>query len=374
MQMTMACLGVISLAGCSPGSRSSTPRYDAVAVQRGNIIQLVTATGSLSAVVSVDVGSQISGTIKALNVDFNSTVKKGDIVAELDSALYKASVHQAQGELASAKAARELSRQTMERKKVLVPQRAATQADLDKAVAELAQAEALVMIKEGVLEKAQTDLGYCRIVAPVDGIVISRKVDTGQTLAAAMTTPVLFTIAQDITKMHISATISEADIGMVAEGQSAEFSVDAFPGEVFSGKVVQVRKAPSTTNNVVTYQTIIDVDNPNQKLFPGMTAEVSLVVASRENVLVIPNSALRFTPPYGSQLTRLDLPRPVRSQRRVYVLEPDEKTLRPVIINCGITNGVVTEVLTGLAEKDRVVVAAAVEKLKPAGFVPPAPQ
>jgi HlyD family secretion protein len=228
--------------GCKRNATTGA-QYETAPVRRGNLVQYVTASGSLGAVVSVDVGSQISGRISILNADFNSPVKKGEVVAEIDPAPYQAMLHQAEGELASAKAAEELDRQTLERKKALVAQHAATQADLDKAVADLAQAQAMVLIKQAALESARVNLGYCKIAAPVDGIVIARKVDVGQTVAAAMTTPVLFTIAQDITKMHIETSVSEADIGQVTVGQNADFSVDAYPDEVFHGKVAQVRKA-----------------------------------------------------------------------------------------------------------------------------------
>ncbi len=231
-------------------------------------MQHVTASGTLSAVVSVDVGSQVSGKITALYADFNSPVKKGQLVAEIDPSVYEAALRQAEGDLASAKADVTLKRQNLERKKILAPQRAASQLDLDQATAELAQAEAAVIIKQAALDSARANLGYCKITAPVDGIVISRKVDLGQTVIAAMTTPVLFTIAQDITKMNISASVSEADIGQVKDGQPVDFTVDAFPDEVFHGKVTQVRKAPTTTQNVVTYETIITVDNPGAKTFP----------------------------------------------------------------------------------------------------------
>ncbi|MEZ0297658.1 MAG: efflux RND transporter periplasmic adaptor subunit [Candidatus Methylacidiphilales bacterium] len=363
---------MLFLVGCSPGATKG-PQYDVAKLQSGEIIQTVTATGTLSAVVSVDVGSQISGKVKVLNADFNSTVKKGAIVAEIDSALYSAALHQAMGDLASAKAARELSRLTLDRKKLLVSQHAATQADLDKAVADLAQADAMVTIKEGALEKAQADLSYCKIYAPVDGIVISRKVDLGQTVAAAMTTPVLFTIAQDITLMHISATVSEADIGLVRPGQKAEFTVDAFPAEVFVGNVVQVRMAATTTNNVVTYDTIIDVSNPDRKLFPGMTATVTIVATRRENALKIPNAALRFAPPEGAKLSvpQGSIPQLQRTQRLVYALESDNSTLRPVVITTGISNGVDTEVISGLKPGDSVVTAANAKKPGGGGFGPP---
>ena len=351
-------LALVALAvGLVSGCKSNTPttfKYETAAVSRADLSAYITATGTLNAVVSVDVGSQISGKVIALYADFNSPVKKGQLVAEIDPATYAAAVRQAEGDLASAKAGATLSRQNLERKKTLVPQKAATQADLDQATSELAQAEATIIIKEASLESANANLSYCKIVAPVDGIVISRKVDVGQTVAAVMTTPVLFTVAQDIKKMHISATVSEADIGQVKDGQTVDFSVDAYD-ETFHGKVSQVRKAPTTTNNVVTYETIIDVDNPEQKLFPGMTADVSILAAQHKNILKIPNIALRFTPPDGAKFTQTAPTKLQRTQRLVYVLQPDGTTLNPTIVKASITDNLDTEILEGLNEGAKVV-------------------
>jgi HlyD family secretion protein len=351
-------LGVLALSGCSrPGSKG--PRYESVAVSRGDIQEHVTASGSLSALVSVDVGSQVSGKITHLYVDFNSPVHKGQLVAEIDPTVYEAQLQQAQGDLASARADVTLKGQNLQRKKILVPLKAASQLDLDQAVAELAQAEATVTIKEAALHSAQANLGYCKITAPVDGIVISRKVDEGQTVIAAMSTPVLFTVAQDITKMNITADISEADIGQVKVGQEVEFGVDAFPNEVFHGKVSQVRKSPTTTQNVVTYQTIIAVANPEQKLFPGMTADVSILVLERDNVLKVPNAALRYSPPENAQFSASPPKQLQRAQQLAYALQADNVTLTPKIVRTGATDGVVTEILEGLSAADRVVTATA---------------
>jgi HlyD family secretion protein len=360
----------LAFAGCHR-SKDSAPAYEAAPVKKGDITQVVTASGTLSALVSVDVGSQISGRILSLSVDFNSLVKKGDLVAQIDPAIYQAVVNQSAGELENSKAGLELSRLTVGRKRDLVQNRAGTQADLDKANAEFLQAGALVTIKQAQLDRAKADLANCRIEAPVDGIVISRKVDVGQTVAAAMTTPVLYTIAQDITKMHIVASVSEADIGQVALGQNVEFSVEAFPDEVFHGKVAQVRKAATTTNNVVTYDTVIDVENPEQKLFPGMTAEVSIYVAERHGVLTIPNASLRFVPPDEAKFDKSGPPpaKVARSQRIVYLPVGDKGAeLKAVLTKIGVTDGVNSEVLEGLKEGDKVVTATSkAEKKGPFG-------
>ena len=360
-------------AGCKPGAAAF--KFETSPVARGDLVEYVAASGTLSAVTSVDVGSQVSGKISVLNADFNSPVKKGDLVAEIDPSVYRATVRQAEGDLASAQATATLKGQNLERKKLLVPQHAATQLDLDQAVAELAQAEATVTIKQAALESAQVNLNYCKITAPVDGIVISRKVDLGQTVAAAMTTPILFTIAADITKMHISASVSEADIGQVKNGQPVDFTVDAFPDEVFHGAVEQVRKAPITSNNVVTYETIIAVENPGQRLFPGMTADVLILVAQRSKTLTIPNTALRFTPPEAADFEQAPPAKLQRSQRLVYQPGADGVKLKPVIVKAGITDGKDTEILEGLAEGAPVITATIAVGAKAHSFPPgPPPQ
>jgi HlyD family secretion protein len=356
-------LALLCCAGCRPRG-AGTEHYGTVPVSRGSIVQYVTATGTLSAVISVDVGSQVSGKIAALLADFNSPVKKGSLIAEIDPSVYLAQLKQAEGDLASAKATVILKRQNLDRKKILAPQHAASQFDLDQATAELAQADATVLIKQAALDSARANLGYCKITSPVDGIVISRKVDVGQTVVAAMSTPILFTIAQDITKMHISAAVSEADIGQVKLGEPVDFTVDAFPDEVFHGAVSQVRKAPTTTSNVVTYETIIDVDNPQQKLFPGMTADVSILVAQRTNILKMPNAALRFAPPDDASFVETPPTKLERTQRLTYALGPDGTKLRPVIVRIGITDGVDTEVLEGVTEGMRVVTSTATPAIR----------
>lgn len=367
LPVALAVLALLINTGCKR-SGAGPARYETTPASRGNIVQHVTASGTLSAVVSVDVGSQVSGKISTLNADFNSPVKKGQLVAEIDPTIYQAQLRQAEGELASAKATVTLKRQNLERKKALVPLKAASQLDLDQAVAELAQAEATVVIRQASLESAQANLDYCKITAPVDGIVIARKVDLGQTVNAAMNTPVLFTVAQDITKMNISAAISEADIGQVKEGQTVEFTVDAFPDEVFHGVVTQVRKSPTTTQNVVTYETIITVDNPGQKLFPGMTADVSILVADKQGVLKVPNTALRYNPP-ETAVFEAAAPRTLeRNQRLIYSTSADSTKLKPLIVKTGITDGVDTEIVDGLAEGTPVVTSTLSGMAKSNGF------
>jgi HlyD family secretion protein len=343
--------------------------YQTASVTPGPLTQLVTATGTLNPVVNVQVGSQVSGNIQKLFADFNSKVKAGDVVAQIDPALFQAAVTQAEGDLANAQAALELAKLNANRTQELFAKKNSSQADLDQATANLHQAEANVKIKQGALDKARTDLERCTIRSPVDGEVISRNVDVGQTVAASLQAPVIFIIANDLTKMQIDSNVAEADVGVVAIDQDVDFTVDAFPFRTFRGKVVQVRNAPITVQNVVTYDTVIGVSNEDLKLKPGMTANVSIIVAQRDNVLQIKNAAFRFrpadvTPPPNPSGPSRTGPRSAasreraRNERTVYVLPSGASRPKPVPIKVGISDGIVTEVMEGLKEGDRVVTAA----------------
>src|SRR3989454_3223088 len=278
--------------------------YQTMVVSRGELLQVVTASGQLDPVVKVEVGSQISGIIQKLLVDFNSTVKSNQVIAQIDPATYEANFIQARGNLANAKAALELAQLSAERAKSLRNDKLNTQGDYEKALADLHQAEANVEINQGTLKKAEVDLARCTISAPIDGVVISRNVNVGQTVAASLSAPTLFIIGNDLSKMQIAANVAEADVGLVETGQEAEFSVDAFAGKTFRGKVTQIRNAPKTEQNVVTYDTIIEVSNPDLKLKPGMTANVSIIVANRDKALKIANAALRFHPPESAVVVK----------------------------------------------------------------------
>jgi HlyD family secretion protein len=351
----------------------SADNYQTTVVTRGPITQAVTATGTLNPVVNVQVGSQVSGNISKLFADFNSQVKAGQVVAQIDPALFQAAVTQAEGDVASAEAALELTKLNATRTRDLFAKKTSSKADLDQAVANLHQAEANVKIKQGALDKAKADLDHCTITSPIDGTVISRNVDVGQTVAASLQAPVIFQIANDLTKMQIDSNVAEADVGVLEVGQDVDFTVDAFPTRTFHGKVVQVRNAPITVQNVVTYDTVIGVDNPDLKLKPGMTANVSIVVAQKDNVLQIKNAALRYHP-VEVAAGEMGLPRSTSSgsaarpsssmrrgpgreshssERTVYALSGSRP--RPVQIKTGISDGVVTEVIEGLKEGDRVV-------------------
>jgi HlyD family secretion protein len=274
----------------------STPEFTTTKLTRGDVIQAVTATGTLNPVLNVQVGSQVSGIIQQLFADFNSVVKSNQIIAQLDPATYRANLASAESELASAKASLQLAQVNARRAVELFAAGLISQAEHDQTIATLSQAEAQVQIRTASVDRVRVDLGRCTIYAPVDGTVISRNVDVGQTVAASMSAPILFQIASDLTQMQINASVAEADVGTVAEGQEVEFTVDAFPERTFVGKVTQVRNAPLTVQNVVTYDTIIEVNNADLKLKPGMTANVSIIVQRRENVLRLPNGALRFRP------------------------------------------------------------------------------
>ena len=347
--------------------RGSAANYHSEPITRGPLTQAVTATGTLNPVVNVQVGSQVSGNIAKLFADFNSQVKAGQVVAQIDPVLFQAAVTQAEGDLANAQAALEFAKVNATRTQDLFAKKNSSQADLDQAMANLHQAEANVKIKQGALDKAKADLNHCTITSPVDGVVISRNVDVGQTVAASLQAPVIFAIANDLTKMQIDTNVAEADVGVVSVDQNVDFTVDAFPTLTFHGKVVQVRNAPITVQNVVTYDTVIGVSNPDLKLKPGMTANVSIIIEHKDDVLQIKNAALRYRPadvaPVETRSTsspsgqRPSQARERGAGRTVYVLPNGASRPRPVQIKTGISDGVVTEVIEGLKEGDRVVTA-----------------
>ena len=379
-------------------------RWETSQVTRGNIVARVTATGTLSALVTVQVGSQVSGRISNIYVDFNSPVKKGQVVAKIDPQLFlaavengKANVAAAEGQLAQAKAnAKNLDLQRMRERK-LRQQNLVAQADLDSAEAAADAAAANVEAQEGQLaqaraqlHQAQVNLAYTTIVSPTDGTVISRAVDVGQTVAASFQSPILFTIAQDLTKMQVDTSVAEADVGKLKPAMTAMFTVDAYPTEKFHGTVRQIRNAPTTVQNVVTYDAVIDVDNSDLKLKPGMTANVTFVYAEKRDVLRVANAAMRFKPPAdllaapsggvaaaahgapsgasasatpsgasatpsgasgtpsganGGPRRRGRGPQLPSDERQIWVLRDDHPT--PVVIKIGVSDGSSTEIVSG---------------------------
>ncbi len=335
-------------------------QYKTAAVDRGPITAIVTATGTVNPVVSVQVGSQVSGKIAQLFADFNSIVTKGQILAQIDQQPFKARVSQARaavksakGNLAKAKNMAGQRKLELDRMAALRPQAFVSQADLDLAETNYRDAAANVEVLQAQLDQAQAtlasaelDLGYTTIYSPVNGIVVSRNVDVGQTLAAAFQTPILFVIAQDLTQMQVNTNVSESDIGGVAEGTTATFRVDAYPKQFFDGVVTQVRNAPISIQNVVTYDVVITVNNRDLKLKPGMTANVMIVTARKDNPLRVPNGALRFRMP--------DVP---VDRKRTQVWTLDQAGPRQVPLTTGIADSLFTEITEGpLKEGDAVIV------------------
>lgn len=279
--------------------KSAGVEFKTATVSRGDITQSVTANGSLTPVRMVEVGSQISGVITEIKVDFNSRVKAGEVVAQIDPASYERALRQAEAELANAEAALELAELNYERAQELYTNSLISKSEFDQQRVNLSQAKATVKTRQANVDRAQVDLSRTTIYAPMDGVVIRRTVEAGQTVAASMNAPTLFHIANDLTKMQIEAAVAEADVGGLEEGQSVQFTVDAFLGRSFQGKVQQVRYAPTTNQGIVTYTTVVAVDNKDMKLRPGMTANARFFTAERKGVLTIPNAATRFRPPAG---------------------------------------------------------------------------
>jgi len=369
------------------GERKAPVRYRSAPVERGPVISLVTATGTINPVVSVQVGTQVSGMVKSLHADFNSVVKAGDIVAVIDPEPFRAKRDQAASNLEMSKAnvARVQTdlaqrKRELERVKSLVAQQFVSQNDVDVAATNFQSAEAQMNVAraqvkqaEAVLNAAELDLKYTVIRSPVNGIVVARNVEVGQTIAASFATPNLFLIALDLTKMQVDTNVSESDIGGITEGKEATFTVDAYPGHQFAGMIRQVRLAPINVQNVVTYNVVVSVDNEDLRLKPGMTANVSIVVAQRDDVLKVPNAALRFTPPSAGQGDR-SLPggkpakekggeqtaaagRGIGAPSRTVWTQGLSGELEPIRVHTGISDGLATEIVSQeLSEGTPVVV------------------
>jgi len=364
-------------------AREADSGYVTENVDRGAVASTVTATGTVNPVTTVQVGTYVSGPIQALFADYNSPVTKGQRVAKIDPATFQVKVLSAEAALANARAKvlksradLELKKLTLQRNRELRDRSLIAQNDLDtaksdydQAVAQLALDQAAVQQAEASLQEARINLAFTDILSPVDGVVVSRNVDVGQTVAASFQTPTLFLIAQDLTKMQVDSNVSESDIGEVRVGQPASFTVDAYPGEPFHGAVVQVRNAPTTVQNVVTYDVVVGVDNPDLKLKPGMTATVSIVTAQRDDVVRIPVRALRFNPERKKVAAT---PRPgsdgtPRGTPRVWTLDADG-ALRHVEVHLGVRNDQYAELLSDqLHPGDQLAVAfRRVEQQEPA--------
>ena len=346
-------------------------RFETATVSRGPIQARVTASGTLSALVTVQVGSQISGRIQWLGADYNTVVRKGQVVARIDPSLYVAAVEQARAKVQTASANRQLAESQLTnaqtqagRNRALRKESLVSQSTLDDSETALrvAQAQARASAAQeadarATLHQAEINLAYTTIVAPIDGVVISRNVDVGQTVAATLQSPTLFLVAQDLRRMQVDTNVAEADVGRITAGMTATFTVDAYPAETFRGTIREVRNAPQTIQNVVTYDAVIDVDNPELKLKPGMTANVTVVYADRSDVLRVPNAAVRFraSPALVSSAPAAPALRP--DQRLIWVLREGQP--RPVAIRVGVSDGALTEVLEdGLTPGDPVITEA----------------
>jgi HlyD family secretion protein len=410
------------------GTKGSNGRFRTMKVERGEISSIVTATGTINPVVTVLVGSQVSGRIKALYADFNSRVTEGEKIAQIDPAIFEAQVEQAkanvttaqanlsnaranllniQANLVKAEVSVQDTKKTLDRNIQLmkmsaiaqasldtaqtnydsaVAQREAAKAQLEVAKSQIESAKAQVEHNKAALKMAETNLRYTTIRSPVNGVVISRNVDVGQTVAASLQAPTLFTIAKDMTQMQVDTNFSEADIGRIEQGQEAAFSVDAYPERTFRGKVSEIRNAPLIVQNVVTYDVVIQVNNGDLKLKPGMTANVTIVVAHREGVLKIPNAALRYRPVFAKQ-EGMENKRPSKppslgqhnsSQTkevkpgRVWVLSSEGKPV-PISIDLGITDGTYSEVVAGGLREGMEVIVEEMTKGKSQSSSPPLP-
>jgi len=356
------------------GCKGDTPSYRTDPVTRGDIQHAVTATGTVNAVTTVLVGTQVSGTIKTLYVDFNSRVKKGQLIAQIDPSTFESQVQQAQANLLAAQANLEKAesslandKKTFERNKELLAKKLVAQSDLDTAEtnyqtdkAQVASAKAQIEQAKASLDFVKQNLAYTRIVSPVDGVVISRNVDVGQTVAASFQTPTLFTIAQDLTKMQIDTNVAESDIGVVKVGQEVEFTVDAYPDTTFKGKAWQIRQAPITVQNVVTYDVVILVNNHDLRLMPGMTANVSIIIVTKHDVLRITNAAMRFRfseKPAGAGASAGP------SEKKgpaVWVLENGKP--KRLAVTLGISDGTYTEIVSGDLKEGQQIIVESLKK------------
>src|SRR5438132_2176089 len=364
-------LGIYLVAARARHDGGGSP-YVTMPVERGPITARVTATGSVNPVKTVQVGTYVSGPIQVISVDFNSPVQRGQLLAKIDPRPFQVKVDGAAADLANARARLDKDRAdlalkevTLKRTRALRTEGIVSESDLDLATSQERQARAQIELDQAEirtadakLREAEVNLAYTDITSPVDGVVVARNVDVGQTVAATFQTPTLFLVAEDLTKMQVSASVSESDIGPVAAGQEVSFSVDAYPATTFAGRVEQVRNAPVTVQNVVTYDVVVRVDNADLRLKPGMTANVTVVTATRPDALRVSTSALRFRPPADQGATgRAEAAdRADADSARVWLLDADDHP-HPVAVHTGIADDRFTEITAGVAEGDRVIVA-----------------
>ena len=344
-------------------------RYQLEEIAYGDVTQTVTANGTLNPVVLVNVGTQVSGTVVKLHADFNSHVKAGQVLLELDPTTFQAAVDQSTGNVANAEASIKLAKANEQRSRELFALEYVSKQDLDQAVQAREAAEAQLQTARGQLQKDRANFAYSIIRSPVSGVVVSRQVDVGQTVAASFQTPTLFQIAQDLSQMQIDSSVAEADIGNIKVAQTVRFSVDAFPTRRFEGRVRQIRLNPITQQNVVTYDVVVSVSNPELILMPGMTAYLTFIIQEHNNVLLVPNTALRFRPAGKSDKPAAGQVQGARGARpagpTVYTIR--DKRLAPVAIQVGISDGKYTEVVSGVKAGERVVVEDNLPEQRAAG-------
>lgn len=350
--------------------------YDVFEMKRGNIRNTITATGTIEPITQVEVGTQVSGTIARVLVDYNSEVKKGQLIAELDRTVLESEYEAQQATYYANQNEFEYQKKNHERISGLYAKKLVSDSDFETSEYQFENARRALDRSRSDLSKAKTNLNYCMIYSPIDGVVISRAVDEGQTVAAMFNTPKLFVIANDLRKMRVIADVDEADIGQVKEGQKVIFTVDAFPDEHFEGSVTQVRLEPIVTSNVVTYEVVIDAPNPDLKLKPGLTASITVMIHEKENVLVMPLRALRFQPededgtPVAAGSTKM--PAGMKEAKSVWIQTAEG--LKCKNVRTGISDGIYTEVVEGVQEGEKVVTgihttekASEVKKTTPGG-------
>lgn len=337
------------LAFCGKGNREIS--FDTVVVGEATISNSVTATGTIEPVTSVDVGTQVSGIVAKLYVDYNSIVKKGQIIAELDKTNLISELNIAKANLNDAQSSLRYQKANYERYNTLYKKGLVSADEYENALLSYRQAQETVKQRNESVQKAQTNLGYATITSPIDGVVLAKEVEEGQTVAASFSTPTLFTIAQDLTDMRVIADVDEADIGEVKEGERVSFTVDAFPDDTFEGFVTQVRQEATTTNNVVTYEVVISAPNKDLKLKPGLTANVTIYTVEKTNVLSVPNKALRFAP--AQELIGKAKIKDCNGSKKVWTYSNNVFEAHPVQV--GITDGINTEILGGIAKGQKIV-------------------
>lgn len=345
----IAALAVWLLSG---GKKEEKITFDTAAVAPANIMNSITATGTIEPVTSVTVGTQVSGIVSKLFVDYNSVVKKGQVIAELDKTNLMSQLNTAKTQLATAQSQLNYQTANYNRYKTLFEKGLVAADDFDNAKLSYTQAKEQVASAKEEVQRAQTNLGYATITSPIDGVVLSKSVEEGQTVAASFSTPELFTIAQDLTNMQVVADVDEADIGDVKEGERVSFTVDAYPDDTFEGEVKQVRQEATTTNNVVTYEVVISAPNADLKLKPGLTANVTIYTAERKGVLSVPSKALRFTP-QKETVGKMKILDAANAKNKVWTIEGNSIVAHKV--NIGMTDGTNTQIVGGIAEGTKVI-------------------